>query len=142
MAGNSRTQNIKDKVEDTAQSAKETASSIGHKAADLASSVASTVGQSARDLGSAAADRADQGVAAVGSGMSSLADTVRERAPHEGMLGSAAGAVARGLETGGEYLQEHGLADIGSDLGGLIRRYPVASLMVVFGLGYLLGSRR
>jgi len=162
MAGDSRTQKAKDKVEEAATSAahrtqeaassaankaQETASSLGHRAQEAASNLghraqemASNVTGRAQDLASSAAERADQGVAAVGQGMSSLADTLRQRAPHEGMLGSAAGTIASGLETGGQYLQEHGLGDIGGDIGNLVRQYPVASLMVVFGFGYLLGS--
>jgi hypothetical protein len=55
------------------------------------------------------------------------------------MLGSAAGAVAGTLETSGRYLQEHGLEDMGEDLRGFIRQYPLGSLLAVFGLGFLLG---
>ncbi len=74
--------------------------------------------------------------------MSSLADTLRHNAPREGMLGTAASAVAGGLEASGQYLQEHDLSDIGDDLATFFRRYPIACVAGAFGLGLLLGSMR
>jgi ElaB/YqjD/DUF883 family membrane-anchored ribosome-binding protein len=60
------------------------------------------------------------------------------------VVGSAAGAVADGLESSGRYLQEHGVGDITDDLAGVIRRNPLPSLCVAFGVGFLVGmvSRR
>jgi hypothetical protein len=55
------------------------------------------------------------------------------------MLGSAAGSVAEGLEAGGQYLQDHGLADMGEDLRTIVRQYPLGSLCAIFGLGLLMG---
>jgi len=150
--------NIKDKAASTASSAshtaaeakglaKETASTVAQKASDAASNLgqraqemASTVGHKAQDLASSAADRTEDAISSVGQGMSSLAGSIRQNAPGQGMLGSAAGAVADRLQSGGEYLQQHDLGDMGSDIGRMIRQYPLPSLLVVFGLGYLLGS--
>lgn len=156
MAGtNKGSGNIRDKVEDTANEAKglakETAATVGQKASELASAVgdkareaASNLGHKAQEYASSAAGaagaRADDALAATGQGMSSLAGTIRQRGPQEGMLGSAAEYVAGGLEAGGEYLQEHGVRDIGEDVSRLVRRHPLPSLLVVFGLGYMLGS--
>jgi len=149
--------NIKDKAASTASSAshtageakglaKETASTVAQKASDAASNLgqraqemASTVGHKAQDLASSAADRTEDAISSVGQGMSSLAGSIRQNAPGQGMLGSAAGAVADRLQSG-EYLQQHDLGDMGSDIGRMIRQYPLPSLLVVFGLGYLLGS--
>jgi hypothetical protein len=95
-------------------------------------------------VASAAADRADDAMSSVGQRMSSMAGSLRERAPREGMVGSAASAVADRLDQGGRYLQEHDLGDMTNDLAGVIRRNPLPSLLVAFGLGFFIGmaSRR
>jgi hypothetical protein len=56
------------------------------------------------------------------------------------MMGTAARAVADRLEARGRYLQEHGLEDMGEDLRGFIRQYPLGSALAVFGLGFLMGN--
>jgi hypothetical protein len=120
MAGPSRTPG---KAEDTGSKLQEAASNVGQKAQDVASTVA---------------QKTDDALSAVGSGMSSLASTIREKAPQQGMLGSAASSVASGLQTGGEYLQEHGVGDMLNDLTAVVRRYPLRSLLVGFGVGFLM----
>jgi len=129
------------------QRAQETASNLGQRAQEAASSlahqasqVASNVGQHAQDAASGAAERTDDAISSVGQGMASLAGTLRHNVPREGMLGTAADRVADRLEAGGQYLQEHGLNDMGDDLSGLIRQHPLPSMLAVFGLGFLLGS--
>jgi hypothetical protein len=115
--------------------AKETASTLSHKAGEMASNL----GHKAQEMAGTATRRADDALSSVGEGMSSLAGTVRQNAPHEGMLGSAAGTLADTLQAGGQYLQEHGLEDIGEDVRGFVRQYPLGSLLAVFGLGLLMG---
>src|SRR5437879_2647559 len=110
------TSNIRDKAKDTAtaaghaaqeakglaqetapalsQKAGEVASNLGHKAQDTASNL----GHRAQDMASRAGDRAEDAISSVGQGMSHLAGTLRQKAPHEGRLGSAAGTVADRLE--------------------------------------------
>jgi ElaB/YqjD/DUF883 family membrane-anchored ribosome-binding protein len=139
--------NIKDKAKDLASSASETASALGHKAQDTASHLAQRASdaagdasQKARDMASEAGDRADDAIASVGQSMSSLAGSLRQNAPREGMMGSAAGAVADRLEAGGQYLQEHGLGEMSDDLASLIRQHPLPSMAIVFGIGFLLGG--
>jgi len=145
---NSRTP---DKAHDTAsgigQKAQETASNLAQQAKDAASNVAdkardyaSSAAGAARDFAGNAGERTDDAIASVGQGMSSLAGTLREKAPREGMMGTAAGTVAEKLEAGGRYLQQHGVGEIGDDLGNVIRQYPIPSLLAVFGVGFLLGS--
>jgi hypothetical protein len=70
--------------------------------------------------------------------MKSLASTIREKGPHEGMLGSASSAVANSLESGGRYLQEEGLGGIGDELTGLIKRNPLPSVLIGIGIGFLI----
>jgi hypothetical protein len=136
MAGPTRNPgNIRDKAEDAAQAASQTAGDVK----DAAREAASNLGEKAQNLASAAASRAEDARSAVGQGMSNLGGRLRESAPQEGMLGTAAGGVAGTLEAGGRYLQEHDFGDIGQDITRLIRQYPIASLGTAFGIGFMLG---
>lgn len=79
-----------------------------------------------------------QPMSAVGEGIGSLADTIREKAPHEGAVGTAATAVAEKLDVAGSYLKEKDLNRVMGDVSSIIRRYPVPSLLIGLGIGYLL----
>jgi len=79
-----------------------------------------------------------QPISAVGEKIGSLADMIREKTPHEGAVGTAATAVAEKLDVAGSYLQEKDLNHVLSDVSSMIRRYPVPSLLVGLGIGYLL----
>ena len=92
----------------------------------------------AQALGVTAASMAGEAATAVGETMGSLASVIRDNAPHEGTIASAATAVAGGLESASSYLQEKGYENIATDLTAVIRRYPVQSLLVGVGLGYVL----
>ena len=92
----------------------------------------------AEEMASSAAATASQPISAVGEKIGSLADVLREKAPHEGTMGTAATAVAGKLDAAGSYLQEKNLDHMMSDLSEMIRRYPVPSLLVGLGIGYLL----
>jgi hypothetical protein len=105
--------------------------------------MATTTENEGKDFGqqasaSAVSDRVEGAASSVGSGMQSLAGTIRDRAPQGGLMGSAASRVAGALETGGRYLQEHDLRDIGSDVTNLIRRNPIPAVLISLGIGYLL----
>jgi hypothetical protein len=56
----------------------------------------------------------------------------------QGVVSTAATAVADGLGSASSYLQEKEFAEMATDLTALIRRYPVQSLLVGVGLGYVL----
>ena len=56
----------------------------------------------------------------------------------EGAVAAAKTAVADGVESASSYLQERKFEDMATDLTAMIRRYPVQSLVVGVGLGYLL----
>ena len=125
---------------DTTSSTRQTGEGTqGASVADKARDVASSAAQTARDVAHSATQKADSAMGAVGSGMESLAGTIRQHAPDSGMLGTASQKVARGLESGGRYLQEEGLRGIGEDLTNLIRRNPIPALLIGLGLGFLIG---
>lgn len=81
---------------------------------------------------------AAQPIAAVGERIGSLADTIRDKVPNEGRVGTAATAVAEKLDVAGSYLQEKDFNHVLNDVSSMIRRYPVPSLLVGLGVGYLL----
>ena len=56
----------------------------------------------------------------------------------QGAVATAATAVAGGVESASSYLQEKKFEEMATDLTALIRRYPVPSLLVGVGLGYVL----
>jgi hypothetical protein len=113
--------------------AKDMACDAGAKAKDVASTVAQKTGEAASFIGQKAGDAAS----AVGGGMKSLAGTIRDNTPDNGPIGTAKSAVADTLESGGRYLQEHGLGGIGEDMTNLIKRNPIPALLVGIGVGFL-----
>jgi uncharacterized protein YjbJ (UPF0337 family) len=92
----------------------------------------------AQELGMTAVSMAGEAATAVGETMGSLASVIRDNAPHEGTIASAATTVAGGLESASSYMQGKGYENIAIDLTAVIRRYPVQSLLVGVGLGYVL----
>jgi ElaB/YqjD/DUF883 family membrane-anchored ribosome-binding protein len=140
-----KAQNLADKARDTAgnlaDKARDTAANLGDKARDAAANL----GDKARDTATALKDKTDSTITTVGQKMTALADDIRTKGPHDGMLGNAASSVADNLGAGGRYLQQHGLDDMGRDVTNMVRQYPLQSLLVGFGIGCLMGmslSRR
>ena len=99
-----------------------------------------TAGGGCRWAGQCAARRPiATAVAAVAGGVESAQDAIAtgwESA--QGAISTAATAVAGGVESANSYLQERKFEEIATDLTALIRQYPVQSLLVGMGLGYLL----
>jgi len=120
------------------EAVKDTASSMTQKASDAVKDTASSMAHKASDAGSYIAHKAEDATSAVGGGMKSLADTLRDKGPHDGMFGNAASAVASTLESGGRELQEHGLSGIADDITNTVRRHPIPAVLIGIGLGVLL----
>jgi len=95
----------------------------------------------AQELGTAAAEKVGGATRVVGEKISSLAGTIRENVPQEGSIGSAAQTVANQLDNAGSYLQDKALGNMTQDVSELIRRYPIPSLLIGVGIGYLLSRR-
>jgi len=149
MAIQQKERNTMGGVSGMAESAKDTAkdmaSKTGEVATDAVSSVAQKVSEAgsyvahkAEDAGSYVAHKAEDATAAVGGEMKSLAGTLRDKGPHDGMLGNASSAVANTLESCGRELQEHGLSGIADDITNTVRRHPVPAVLIGIGLGFLL----
>lgn len=99
---------------------------------------ASTVVHKASDAGSYIAQKAEDATSTVGGELKSLAGSLRDKGPHEGMLGNANTAVANTLENCGRELEEHGLSGIADDITNTIRRHPVPATLIGVGLGFML----
>lgn len=82
--------------------------------------------------------RADDAVGNLGGGMKSLAQRLRSHAPHEGPVGSAAGALADTLDSGGRYLETEGVSGIAEEVTNFIRKNPMPALLAGLAAGYLL----
>jgi hypothetical protein len=100
--------------------------------------IVANVGEKAQEMASTVGEKVTQGVSAVAGGMQSLGSTIREKAPHSGMMGATAATVADSLERGGRYLEEEGLQGLGEDMTEMIRKNPIPALLIGFGLGFLL----
>jgi ElaB/YqjD/DUF883 family membrane-anchored ribosome-binding protein len=119
---------VADKARDVAAQATDKARDALRTVGDQASRVASTVGQSA-----------DQAAHAAGSGLRNLGEQLRENAPREGMLGTAAQYAAGGLQQTGRYIEEQGFSGMMDDMTNVIRRNPVPAVLIGLGIGFLLG---
>jgi uncharacterized protein YjbJ (UPF0337 family) len=93
----------------------------------------------AREFGATAAKKANETAPVIGEKMKSLASVIREKAPR---LATSASKVADGLESASNYLQEKKFEHLGEDVRGLVRRYPLRSLLIGLGLGFLLVGRK
>jgi len=150
----------KDAASELGQRAKETASSLGSQAAavantgaeaaksiaDKAKDLAYTAAEKAKDtatqvagaVGSTLSEKAGDVSTAVGDGLKTMAQTIRQKSPPDGILGTASTTVADTLESSGQYIGEHGLGGLCQDLGAIIRKNPIPALFVGFGLGFLI----
>lgn len=101
-------------------------------------SVGSTLKRAAKDTVASAESLSEQAGDALGAATESL----RRRLPEDGTLGEAAAAMSRGVKHTADYLQAEGMSGIVEDLEVLIRRYPLQTLLVGLGCGYLLSRLR
>ena len=114
------------------------AKDVASAAADSVKHAAVSAAQTAGGLASTAGHKAEDAVSSLGSGMTSLAGTIREKTPHEGVLGKASSSVANTLESGGRYLQQEGLHGMADDFTNLIRRNPIPAVFIGIGVGFLI----
>jgi hypothetical protein len=131
---------LRNKAENAGVAGMEKAKELTSSAVDTVKDAASSVAHSLGEAGSAVGDKANEATSAVGGGMKSLAGSIRQHTPHEGMLGTASTSVADTLESGGRYLQEEGLRGMADDVTNLIRRNPIPALLIGVGIGFLLAK--
>lgn len=114
------------------QGAERMASEIGEQA----EKVTHDLRRKAQETAQRSGDTIDQAMTQSGAQITQLAQTMRERRP-QGKIGEMTTTAADALERGGQYLQEHDLNDVRSDVEGMIRRYPIQSLLITAGLGFM-----
>jgi uncharacterized protein YjbJ (UPF0337 family) len=95
----------------------------------------------ARELGATAAKKANEAAPAIGEKMESLANVIRRKAPQRGKISTTATKVAGGLDSASHYLHERKFDHLGEDFRGLVRRYPLRSVLIGLGLGFFLAGR-
>jgi len=140
MAANSSNRTDKDKRNEGFEShgSSSGSGSTSSTLMDQAKNVASTVTDKAKQAGEFARDKADTALSSAGKGMESLAGTIRDRGPQEGILGRATSSVAGALDTTGRYLDEQGVGGMVDDLTGLIKNNPIPAMLIGVGIGFML----
>jgi len=118
------------------ESAKETAATAKEKMKEKVGELSDKASQLASDI----PQKTDDALTSMGEKIVDIAGKLKEKAPSEGKLAHPASKLVSGLETGGDYLVNHGVTDIASDVTDIIRKYPVQSLWVGIGIGVLLGA--
>jgi hypothetical protein len=126
-------------VSQAADKAREAASHAGQAVSSAASAATGAVSQAATSAAHTVGQKAEQATGAVGSGMQHLAETVRDKGPDSGMLGTATGYVADTLEGTGKYIEDRNLGGMMDDMTGLIKRNPIPAVLIGLGIGFLLG---
>ena len=129
---------VKNKAQDLGSAAMSQAKDAASNLADKARDAASNVGGRLSDATNYVGQRAEDATSSAGGGLKSLASQVRQNAPHEGMMGSAASYAAGALDRTGDYLREQGLSGMAEDFTGLVRRNPIPALLIGVAVGFLI----
>jgi hypothetical protein len=93
------------------------------------------------DIGQRAAETLDEKRDAVARGMESAASALHGRAeslPGGQKISSAAHSAAGAMEMAADYVRDHDLRKMLSDLGQVVKRHPGATLLTAAALGFLL----
>jgi uncharacterized protein YjbJ (UPF0337 family) len=109
---------------------------------DKTGGVVASMTAKAQEFGASAANKSNEAATVVGERIGSLATVIRDKAPHEGAMGTAATAVVDGLESASSYLREKKFEHLAKDVSALVHAYPVQSLLIGVGIGYLLARRQ
>lgn len=108
------------------------------RVAERTREVASNVRSRASQIGSRVVERTDAAMSAAGERIENLGHSLRDRASEEGRVGRVLNRTAQALEHGGQYLQESSPTDVRMDLEDVMRRRPIATLLVGAGIGFLI----
>jgi len=122
-----KTSDLSDTISDAKDSAAGLASKLKDKASQITSTVSDTVGRQ-RDN--------------VAGGLDRVASTIHEKAgslPGGQKTANAANRLADGMESTASYLRDHDLKDMGDNMAGMYRKYPVQSLLSAAAIGFLVG---
>lgn len=143
--------NASDKAKDVVDSLSNKATNAAYSGSDTATDlkdkatqVVGDVKDKATEVAGQAADKVDEATTVAGEKIQDAAQLLRDKAPTDGPVGQAATATADTLDRAGNYLQQQDLAGMRGDLESLIRKHPTESLLIAFGVGFLMarGTRR
>ena len=136
MAGNlgTATKEAQREGQNILEKGREMGATAVEKAREFGGAAATKVGEAASYVGG----KAQEATQGLGHGMRHVGEAIKEHGPQGGVLGGAASAVGGGIESAGSYLEDRGLSGMGNDLTQMVRRYPIASLLVGVGIGVLL----
>ncbi len=127
------------KAADAGSTAMDKAKEIGGDMLGKAKDAASSVGEYASNAASAVGHKADDLTSAAGHGIKSFGETMAQKAPHEGITGTGAQAVADTIKGSGRYLEEAKLSGMAQDIEQVVKNHPLPSLLITFGVGFCLG---
>ena len=111
---------------------------------DLSARVAGTAEAAkmkTQEIASATAARARDMTSRFGHKVREFAGRVREVSPHE-KVRATTNQVADTLESAGNYLEDKSLQGMVDDVAGVIRKYPLQSLLIGIGIGFLLSRKK
>jgi len=128
-----------DKAKDVGSQAMDKAKDAGSQVMDKAKEAAASVGAFANQAASTVGQKANDLAGTAGADIKKFGDTLSERAPHEGMLGTASQAVADTIKGGGRYLEEAKLSGMADDVTHMIQRHPMPAVLICLGVGFVLG---
>jgi len=155
--GQEQQDKAKDTASDTMTKAKEagkdmmgTAKEMGGEALDKARDVGASVVGKARDAASAVGEvattaatnvgkRAEDMTAAAGHSIREFGDNLAHKAPQGGIAGTASSALAEGIRTSGQYIEQHKLSGMAQDVETVIKNHPIPAILICLGLGFCLG---
>jgi DNA polymerase I-like protein with 3'-5' exonuclease and polymerase domains len=87
------------------------------------------------------AARAREVTSEFGHQMKEFGEKLRQKSPHE-TVRNTTHKVADSIESAGVYLEEKNLDGMLDDVAGVIRRYPLQSLLAGIAIGFLLSRKR
>lgn len=130
QAGNDAMDKAKDMGGDMMSKAQDMGADMMSKAKDAVATVGETMGNVGK--------QADDYTAAAGHSVREWGDNLAKSGPHGGIAGQASQALAEGIRTSGQYLEEHKLSGIATDVEQVVKNHPLPALLLCFGLGFCL----
>lgn len=109
---------------------------IKEKVNDMASQAKNT----AADWGRSATTAVDRNLQSAAVALETTASALRERVPATGKVNEIATATADKIENTARYLREHDTRDMVAGAESLVRRNPGASLAAALAVGFLIGT--
>jgi DNA polymerase I-like protein with 3'-5' exonuclease and polymerase domains len=105
------------------------------------SDVSQTAKSKTNEFATHTAARAREVTSEFGHHMKEFGEKIRQKSPHE-TVRNTTNKVADRLESAGAYLEEKNLDGMLDDVAGVIRRYPLQSLLAGIAIGFFLSRKK